>query len=173
MKRLNLKRRLKNVTDYRKRLALLKSGSPRFVVRKTSNNIMAQLVEYKPEGDIVHFTVDMSHIQKKGWKGHANTPAAYLIGYLMGTKAKKKFKKAVPDIGRHKPSTKLFAALKGALDAGMEIPHSEDILPDEDRIHGKHIDTFRKNAEGNQFSTYGAKYSVEKNFEKVLKEIGK
>ena len=25
-------------------------------------------------------------------------------------------------------------------DAGLEVPHGEDVLPDEDRILGKHID---------------------------------
>ena len=26
------------------------------------------------------------------------------------------------------------------VDAGMEIPHGEDVLPDDDRINGSHID---------------------------------
>ena len=45
------------------------------------------------------------------------------------------------DIGLHIPSkgTRIFAALKGVVDAGVEVPHSEDILPDEGRISGKHI----------------------------------
>ena len=34
----------------------------------------------------------------------------------------------------------LFAALKGMVDAGMEIPHGEEVLPDDDRINGSHID---------------------------------
>jgi large subunit ribosomal protein L18 len=49
--------------------------------------------------------------------------------------------KAFLDIGLHIPSkgTRIFAALNGAIDAGVEVPHSEDILPDEDRLSGKHI----------------------------------
>jgi large subunit ribosomal protein L18 len=45
------------------------------------------------------------------------------------------------DVGLHIPSkgTRIFAALKGVVDAGVEVPHSEDILSDEDRISGKHI----------------------------------
>ena len=34
----------------------------------------------------------------------------------------------------------MFAALKGMVDAGMEIPHGESVLPDDDRINGSHID---------------------------------
>ena len=30
--------------------------------------------------------------------------------------------------------------MKGMIDAGLEIPHGEDVLPDEDRINGMHID---------------------------------
>ena len=32
-----------------------------------------------------------------------------------------------------------YAALKGMVDAGMEIPHSEEVLPSEERINGEHI----------------------------------
>jgi large subunit ribosomal protein L18 len=47
----------------------------------------------------------------------------------------------VLDIGRHAPSkgSVIFAALKGMLDAGMALPHSEEVLPKENRITGKHL----------------------------------
>jgi len=35
--------------------------------------------------------------------------------------------------------SKIYAVLKGASDAGLEIPHSPDILPSEERIKGGHI----------------------------------
>ena len=34
----------------------------------------------------------------------------------------------------------MFAALKGMVDAGLGVPHSEDIFPSEDRLAGAHID---------------------------------
>jgi len=34
----------------------------------------------------------------------------------------------------------VFAALKGMVDAGLEIPHGDSVLPEEDRINGAHID---------------------------------
>ena len=45
------------------------------------------------------------------------------------------------DIGLY-PSVKgsrLYSALKGIVDAGVEIPHGDEIFPDEDRIVGKHM----------------------------------
>jgi large subunit ribosomal protein L18 len=33
----------------------------------------------------------------------------------------------------------VFAALKGVLDAGVEIRHGDDVVPDEDRLAGKHM----------------------------------
>ncbi len=33
----------------------------------------------------------------------------------------------------------MYAALKGALDAGLDLPHNDVILPGEDRITGEHI----------------------------------
>ena len=47
------KRRRKGLTDYRKRLKLVKSGLPRFVVRKTNRYIIVQITESKAGGDKV------------------------------------------------------------------------------------------------------------------------
>ena len=48
---------------------------------------------------------------------------------------------AVLDIGlaASTPGNRVFSALKGMVDAGLEIPHGENVLPDEDRINGSHI----------------------------------
>jgi len=35
---------------------------------------------------------------------------------------------------------RVFAALKGMVDAGLEIPHGESVLPVESRLNGEHID---------------------------------
>ena len=88
-----------------------------------------------------------SELRKKyGWLGSLkNLPAAYLTGLLCGFKALNKgVKKAILDIGLHSPSkgARVFAVLKGCVDAGVEIPHSEEILPDENRIKGQHISDY-------------------------------
>ena len=35
---------------------------------------------------------------------------------------------------------RVFAALKGMVDAGLEVPHGDSVLPDDDRVNGAHID---------------------------------
>jgi large subunit ribosomal protein L18 len=173
MKRTNFRRRAQGVTDYRKRLGVLKSGKARLVVRKTNSNIIAQLVNYKPEGDNVLVTFDMVFLRSKGWKGCANTSAAYLIGYGLAKKAKTlKVAEAILDMGRHPRSSKIFALVKGANDGGLKIPISEDAVPSKERIEGHHVDSYMKSAKGNQFLLYKKnKVSVAENFKEVLSKV--
>jgi len=132
-------------TDYRKRLRLLKSRKTRIVVRKSLKNISVQFVEYNPEGDKIIISVLSSELVKKyNWKySVSSTPAAYLTGLLAGKKALDKgVKEGILDIGRYRPANgnKLFATLKGVVDAGIQCPHGEGIIPSEERILGKHLD---------------------------------
>lgn len=137
------RRRRENRTDYRKRLKLLKSGEPRAIVRKTLNNTIVQIALYDEIGDKIVSSAISSELKKFGWKfSTKSVPAAYLTGYLAGKRAmKNNIESAVLDIGMQRPTKggRVFAALKGMLDAGLEIPHSEEVLPDEDRIMGKHL----------------------------------
>ena len=69
-------------------------------------------------------------------------PASYLIGLLMGRKILKEKKETpIVDFGmiRSIHKTKVFAFLKGLVDAGVKIKHEEKIFPSEDRISGKHL----------------------------------
>jgi len=139
-----LKRRLQFKTDYRRRKKLLLSGLPRFVVRRTSKNIIVQVVKATLEGDIVLASAHSKEVIRDfGWLGHGNnSPIAYLTGLLAGLKCMKiGVNKAVLDSGIFKPTKggRISIVLKGALDAGLEIPHGEEILPSIDRICGKHI----------------------------------
>jgi len=132
-------------TDYRQRLRLLKSRKPRIVVRKSNKNIIVQFIEYVPHGDTVHVSTISNELAKKyNWKYSASsTPAAYLTGLIAGKKAiEKGITQGIIDIGRYRPTkgNKLFAALKGVVDAGIDCPHDEVMIPSEDRILGKHID---------------------------------
>jgi len=173
MKRRNLKRRLRGVTDYNKRLALLKSGKTRLVVRKTCGNVVAQLVNYRPEGDVVVATADVRRLRKLGWKAGANSSAAYLVGFMLGKLGReKKVHSAVLDTGRHPCSAKVMAVVKGAVDAGLKVPHSKDALPDEERLRGEHVDAYMKVAKGHQFSRYRKQgVSVVGEFEKLLSKL--
>ena len=131
-------------TDYRRRLGLLKSRKTRIVVRKSLKNIRVQFVEYYPEGDkILVSAISNELIKNYNWKHSiATTPAAYLTGLLAGVRAKDKgISECVLDTGRHPPITgsKIFASVKGLTDAGIECLHSEEKIPNDDRIMGKHL----------------------------------
>ena len=138
------RRRREGRTDYRHRAALLRSGIVRLVVRKSNRHIRVQLIEYSTAtGDRVLVSAVSKELEELGWKASGkSTPGAYLTGLLAGKRAKeKKIDEAVLDIGLREPTkgATVFAALKGALDAGMEIPHSEEMIPSKDRLSGKHM----------------------------------
>ncbi len=136
------KRRRKKKTNYKKRLALLKSGKMRLVIRKSLSNISIQFIKFNPEGDETIVSANSTELKKFGWNRTGNIPAAYLTGLLAGKKAKeKKVEEAVLDLGLQTSTkgSRLYAALKGVLDSGIKVPHSEDVLPSEDRIRGRHI----------------------------------
>ena len=177
------RRRREGITDYRKRIKLLKSKKPRLVVRKTNKYIIAHIVEFNPKGDKTLIFITSKKLKEFGWKipSFKNTPAAYLTGLLIGKLALKKgIKEAILDIGRY-PSikgSKLYAVLKGALDAGLKIPHSKEILPSEDRIKGKHIANYMKELlEGDReklnilFSNYMKANIKPESFEKIFEEV--
>ena len=152
------KRKRKGKTNYNKRLKMLKSNKLRLVIRKSLNNIIAQIIEYKAKGDKVLLCAHSSELKKFGWNvNKGNIPSAYLTGLLLGVKAKKKgINDLILDIGLQKSGQRIYAALKGVVDAGLNIPHSEDILPDEKRITGQHIAGYasKLNKKENVFGNY-------------------
>jgi len=137
------RRRREGKTDYSKRIKILQSKTLRLVVRKSNKYIVVQLVEYTPKGDKTLLTAHSSKLKEFGWQhGTKNIPAAYLTGLLAGKLAKqKKITEAVLDIGLHVSTNgaKIFAALKGAADAGLKINYNPKIVPSADRLSGKHI----------------------------------
>lgn len=143
------RRRREGKTNYYKRIKLVISGKPRFVVRRTNKYVIVQVIEARIEGDHVIAAAHSRELVKRyGWLGGTkNTSAAYLTGLLAGFRALKGgVTKAVLDIGlaRPAPGARVFAALKGGLDAGLDIPHSEEILPPMERIRGEHIAAWAK-----------------------------
>lgn len=136
------KRRREQKTDYRKRLALLKSKKTRLVVRKSLSNISVQFVDFVGNSDKTVAAANSTELKKLGWTSTGNIPSAYLTGLLAGKKAKqRKVEEAVLDLGLQTKTkgSRLYAALKGVLDSGVNVPHSPEILPSEDRIRGSHI----------------------------------
>lgn len=155
------RRKREGRTNYRKRLKLLISGSPRLVIRKTNKNILVQVVEYSDNGDKVIVTANSSELKKHGWN-HAtgNIPAAYLTGLLAAKKSLSKNKSdAIIDLGLQTPSkgSRIYATVKGAIDGGMNVPCSEEAFPSMERISAKHIDDYKKSAIAKDFDVLKAK----------------
>jgi large subunit ribosomal protein L18 len=158
------RRRREGKTNYKKRLAMLKSGKLRLVFRKSNRHCIVQIVNYKMPCDETPVHVTTKHLKRYGWLGKSNIPSAYLCGYLAAKKALKKgIKEAILDIGLLSPIKKssAFAALKGALDAGLNIPHSKEALPDEDRILGKHIEEYAKSLSEDELNKRFCEYLKE------------
>ncbi|MFA7562988.1 MAG: 50S ribosomal protein L18 [Methanoculleus sp.] len=147
------RRRHEGKTDYYKRMSLLSSGMPRMVVRKTNRQIIVQLVVSELEGDRTLMAAYSTELAGYGYEGStASTPAAYLTGMLFAVKALNGgYDEAILDIGlaRAKPGARVFAALKGAVDAGFDVPYGESILPDEERLKGAHIAEYTPEQAGN------------------------
>jgi len=145
---LPFRRRREGRTHYGKRRKLVTSGIARFVIRPTNKHLGAQVIQAKPEGDFVLASAHSSELKEFGWKAPCgNMPAAYLTGLLAGRRAKANgVSKAILDIGLHTrgPGSRMFAAAKGALDAGLDIPHEEKVLPKAERIKGQHVGNYSK-----------------------------
>ena len=161
--RVPFRRRKEGKTDYRARRTLVLSRVPRLVVRLTLKNAIIQVIEAEAIGDKVIVSAHSHELAKTyGWlSNNGNIPTAYLTGLLCGFKAKANgVEKAFLDIGLHIPSkgTRVFAALKGFVDAGVEVPHSEDILPDEARTSGKHIADYARHLASDP-EVYNQKFS--------------
>ncbi len=141
--RVPFQRRRKGLTDYQQRLELLKSGKPRFVVRTTNRHIQVQVVTPGDQGDETKVSSHSAELEDYGWLAPTtNTPAAYLVGHLAGIRSLSAgLDELVLDKGLHDvtPGNKVFAALMGGVDAGLDIPHSEDVLPSWERVRGEHI----------------------------------
>jgi large subunit ribosomal protein L18 len=144
--RLRFKRRRNAETDYHRRSRMLRGGVPRAVVRVSNTQVTCQLVAYEQEGDrVLESITGKSLVDSHKWPSDASrksVPACYLAGFAMATSAiSSGHSKAILDIGLAASTSgnRAYAALKGMVDAGMEIPHSEGVLPSEERINGDHI----------------------------------
>lgn len=174
------RRRREGKTDYVKRLALVRSKTPRLVVRKSNKRIIAQVIEFSLKGDNTLATVDSNDLKKYKWYGTNNTPSAYLVGYLIGKKVAGQ--KCVLDIGRRHPSygSVVFAVLKGAVDGGMNIPFDEKAVPTQERLTAKTLDDYAEKL-GDKAKIVFSNYIKEgimpgefnKAFEKAKAEIAK
>lgn len=205
------RRRREGKTDYYQRKRLIyqrknKYATPkwRFVVRRTNQRIICQVVRSTIKGDIVRTVADSTELKRFGLTaGLTNYSAAYCTGLLCArrllrqldaeNKAKKidsnyanTFNLVTEATGEYfnlqeaaekknielRPFTcfldlglasatignRVFGAVKGAVDGGLNIPHSDKIFPKvkeekggkkdpkanphRDRIFGNHVQTY-------------------------------
>ena len=144
--RLPFKRKEQGKTDYKRRLRLLQSRKPRLVVRRSLRNVQAQIVIFDEKGDKTLASANSRSLKKLGWNFSCDsTPAAYLVGLAIGKVAlKNKISEAILDAGLYRSSkgSRVYAVVKGAVDAGLSVPVDGEMIPSADRISGKHIAGF-------------------------------
>ncbi len=181
------RRRVEGKTNYHKRLKLLKSRKQRLVIRVSNNHVRIQVVKSVLKGDKVLISAYSKELAKNyDWKVNSgNIPSAYLTGYLAGLRAKKAgLTELVPDLGLFYHRNRVLAALKGVLDAGIDIPYNEEFFPEtlNERIDGSHITNYGKllmNEDPDKYKKFFSGYienkvnptTISQDFKKMLKEI--
>ncbi|MGC8669798.1 MAG: 50S ribosomal protein L18 [Candidatus Micrarchaeia archaeon] len=146
------KRRRLSLTNYKKRIALLKSGLPRLVIRKSNRSVVLQIAEYDQKGDKILASANSHMLEKYDWEPRANRPTAYLTGLLLAKKCKDlKLGDVILDLGLYKPikNSLIFAAAKGAQDGGIKLKGSIEV--DEKLINGEYIEKYAKSLDDNKF----------------------
>ena len=125
---------------------MLRGGALRAIVRVSNTQVVCQLAQFDPEGDRIVASFSGNNLAAYGWPVGASTksvPACYVAGYALGKSALSAgHDSAILDIGlaSSSPGNRIFAALKGMIDAGLDVPHGDGVLPSDDRANGAHID---------------------------------
>ena len=136
-----LRRLREEKTNYRKRSTMLMGKRDFITVNISNENTQVQILTPGMTGDKVISSAHSRYLLEKGWKGsRKSVPAAYLTGYLAGKKALVKgAKDAILYTGTKRYTQRMAAALKGLIDAGLEIPANEETFPAEERLNGEHL----------------------------------
>ncbi|KMZ71085.1 60S ribosomal protein L5-1 [Zostera marina] len=193
----------------------------RFVVRFTNKDIVAQIISSSIAGDLVLASAFAHELPRYGLKvGLTNYSAAYCTGLLLARRVLKILEldeeyegnveasgedyyvepsegrrpfRALLDVGLIRTTTgnRVFGALKGALDGGLDIPHGEkrfagfnkenkqlDADVHRKYIFGGHVATYMKNLmedEPEKYQTHFSQYLKNglnpDNIEEVLKNV--
>ena len=177
------RRRREGKTDYGARINLIDYDKSRLVVRISNTQATVQIVDYTPEGDITVASAVGKQLSNYGYLGNTgNITGVYLTGYLCAKRALNKgVENAILDIGLRSPirGSKIFAALKGAIDAGLEVPHGDFIFPEDERIRGEHVANYAESLDDDEKAKKFSKYlerglepsSLPENFDETIKNI--
>ena len=136
-----LRRLREEKTNYRKRGTMLLGKRDFITVNISNQNTQVQILTPGMTGDKVISSAHSRYLIEKGWKGsRKSVPAAYLTGYLAGKKALGKGAKgAILYTGTKRYTQRMAAALKGVVDAGLEVPANEETFPPQERLNGEHL----------------------------------
>ena len=136
-----LRRIREQKTNYNRRKRMLMGHRDFITVKISSENTQVQVIHPELTGDKVISSAHSRFLIEKGWKGsRKNIPAAYLTGYFAGKNALQKgASSAIMYSGNRQYTQRMAAALKGVIDAGLEIPADEETFPTDDRINGSHL----------------------------------
>jgi large subunit ribosomal protein L18 len=177
--RVKFRRRREGKTNYYRRRRLLQSRRPRLVVRKTNTATIVQVINASVIGDSTVASAISTELSNHGWvAGTGNLPSAYLTGLLAGLRAKSRgVKEAILDVGLNPPvkGSRVYAALKGAVDAGLDVPYNPEVIPDDSRISGEHIVASYEHfgTDSNMFSDLGKKKTTISTIPKKFKTVKK
>jgi large subunit ribosomal protein L5e len=145
-----------------------KTPKYRFVVRKTHRDIICQIFSSDLTHDVCIASAYSHELKRYGIKfGSTNYAASYATGLLLARRVNAKFKldyegqkdvdgedftveadgekkpfKALLDVGLQPTTTgaRIFGALKGACDGGLDVPHSPGRFPGSSK-EGKEVKT--------------------------------
>lgn len=136
-----LRRLREEKTNYKKRGTMLMGKRDFITVNITNENTQVQILKPNMTGDMVVSSAHSRYLLEKGWKGSRKSiSAAYLTGYLAGKKALGQgAKDAILYTGTKKYTQRMAAALKGVIDAGVQVPANDETFPSDDRINGEHL----------------------------------
>lgn len=136
-----LRRLREEKTNYKKRGTMLMGKRDFITVTISNENTQVQILKPGMTGDKVIASAHSRYLLEKGWKGsRKSVSAAYLTGYLAGKKALGQgAKDAILYTGTRKYTQRMAAALKGVIDAGVQVPANEETFPAEERINGGHL----------------------------------
>lgn len=137
-------RRIRGLTDYALRLRLLKSNKTRIVVRRSNKNMLVQFVDYAQNGDNILTSARSVDLKKLGYDlNTGNIVGSYLTGYLAGKKLLSKGfdGDAIVDLGIQSSfyGSRLYAAIAGVKDSGVNLRVSDVVFPSEERLNGAHL----------------------------------
>ncbi len=179
-----LRRRREGKTDYQHRYNMVRQDANkhgmtklRFVVRITNSRVLCSLVQAHVNGDRTVAHADSTELAQHGVAfGLTNYTAAYATGLLLAQRYLRTADapRCFLDIGlsRSTKGSRVFSAMKGAVDGGLEIPHNMKKFPgysaekDEfdsgvfrDRILGKALSAYMKEMMENSPDEYKRTFS--------------